>query len=269
MWLGTELFNGSFGNKYTSNDVQTHIDYCVDLGLDKIDTAECYGVEKMLGDALIGKRNKFFVGTKFGHDNEKKPNSESYTLTLPSVKKQLNESLKNLRTDYIDIYYYHSGGNDNFCNDEIWEFLNKKVDSGVIRHLGLSLKHSLVIEKDFTQINKMKEYGITVVQTVLNMYSQHSLEYIIPFCKKNKIHVLGRMPLAKGLLTGKYKQNHHFDNSDCRSNSIELNHEILDTYHNITPKEAIIWCKKHVDDLVIGSKTINQMKENYNLINGE
>ena len=101
MWLGTELFNGSFGNKYTSNDVQTHIDYCVDLGLDKIDTAECYGVEKMLGDALIGKRNKFFVGTKFGHDNEKKPNSESYTLTLPSVKKQLNESLKNLRTDYI------------------------------------------------------------------------------------------------------------------------------------------------------------------------
>ena len=82
--LGTELYSGSFGQKYTSSDFKTVIDFCADIGLDKIDTAECYGIdpsaEKMLGDALLGKRNKFIIATKFGHQYENGQKVENFDL---------------------------------------------------------------------------------------------------------------------------------------------------------------------------------------------
>ena len=81
MWLGTELYSGSFGKKYTQNELHNILDYCIDIGLDKIDTAECYGVdipvEKMLGEALFNKRDKFFVATKFGHHYNNKQQIEN------------------------------------------------------------------------------------------------------------------------------------------------------------------------------------------------
>ena len=71
MWLGTELYSGSFGQQYSYKDIKAIIDYCDDIDLDRIDTAECYGIdssgEKLLGRALLGKREKFVIATKFGH----------------------------------------------------------------------------------------------------------------------------------------------------------------------------------------------------------
>jgi myo-inositol catabolism protein IolS len=269
MWLGTELYSGSFGNKYTQNELHTIMDYCIDIGLDKIDTAECYGfdipVEKMLGEALFNKRDKFYIATKFGHHYNNKQQIENFKLT--TVKKQLENSLRNLKTDYIDIYYFHSGGNSEFDNDELWNYLNKMKTKGIIRELGLSLKHSLVTKKDNTQINKAKEYGITIVQTVLNLFSQQSLEYVVPFCKQNDIKVFGRMPLAKGLLSGKYNKDHKFDGSDLRSVDQSLVEKIISTRQSVTVKEALDWSKTFVDGIVVGSKNKEQIMENITIIN--
>ena len=269
MWLGTELYSGSFGIKYTQNELHTIIDYCIDIGLDKIDTAECYGVdiplEKLLGEALLNKRDKFFIATKFGHHYNNKQQIENFSLT--NVKKQLESSLRNLKTDYIDIYYFHSGGNSEFDNDELWGFLNKMKTKGIIRELGLSLKHSLVTNKDNAQINKAKEYGITIVQTVLNLFSQQSLEYVVPFCKKNNIKVFGRMPLAKGLLSGKYCKDHKFDGSDLRSADQSQAEKIISAHKNVTVKEALDWSNNLVDEIVIGSKNKEQIMDNVTIIN--
>ena len=269
MWLGTDLYSGSFGKEYAYRDFKPIIDYCADIGMDKIDTAECYGVdppvEEMLGRALVGKRDKFIIATKFGHQVKDGHKSENFNLNF--IEKQLENSLRNLRTDFIDIYYFHSGGNYEFYNDKLWEFLSRKVDSGTIGSLGLSLKHSLVLNKDYFQINKIKHYGITIVQTVLNMYSNQSLEHVIPFCKKNGISILGRMPFAKGLLTGCYNASHDFKSSDQRSNSPLLNKKIINNFPDITPKDAINWCNSCVDGIVVGSKNKKQIQENYYLIN--
>ena len=132
MWLGTELYSGSFGKRYTYTDLKTIVDYCADVGLNKIDTAECYGneppVEEMLGAALFGKREKFIIATKFGHHYENGQKVENFS--LPFVRKQLETSLKKLKTDFIDIYYFHSGGNEGFENDKLWEFLNGMKKKG-------------------------------------------------------------------------------------------------------------------------------------------
>ena len=59
--------------------------------------------------------------------------------------------------------------------------------NGVIGNLGLSLQHNLVMKEDYYQVNQAKEFGINVVQTVLNKFSQDSLSYVVPFCKENNL----------------------------------------------------------------------------------
>jgi len=265
MWLGTELYNGCFGKNYSQKEVNDIVSFALDIGVDRIDTAECYGVEKTLGIALNNKRTSFKISTKFGHklDGLNKINA----FDLGSVKKQLSDSLKYLGTDYIDLYYFHSGSNLDFKNVEVWEYLRNMQEKGVIGELGLSLQHSLVVDKDHFQVDMVQDYGISTIQTVLNMYSKDSLEYVIPFCRKNKIKVFGRMPLAKGLLSGKYKDDHVFDEGDCRYGHDKLNENIIKNNKDISVEEAIKWCLKNVDEIVIGSKTKKQLVNNFDIIN--
>ncbi len=265
MWMGTELFNGCFGNLFSQNDVDRIINHAQEIGVNKIDTAECYNVEKIIGNSLKNKKNSFKVATKFGH--EFNGNQKINSFSLDSVKKQLKKSLELLDLDYIDLYYFHSGSNFDFNNDDLWDYLNKQVQKGVIGSLGLSIQHSLVIDEDYFQINKAKDYGISVVQTVLNKHSAESLKYLIPYCKNNNIKVFGRMPLAKGLLSGKYDINHKFNENDVRSKSKDLNQKIISHSSRNSYHSALSWCRDHVDEVVIGSKNDNQLEENNNLIN--
>ena len=76
------------------------------------------------------------------------------------VEVQLTSSLKNLGTDYIDIYYFHSGENKEFFYEKIWEYLNSEVNNGKIKKLGLSLKHDLVKINDLDQLKSCKKFNI-------------------------------------------------------------------------------------------------------------
>lgn len=265
MWMGTELFNGSYGKTFTQVDVDKIIGYASDAGINKIDTAECYNVEKIIGSSIKKKRNSFIVATKFGH--EFKSGQKINSFKLDSVKKQLANSLKFLQVDYIDLYYFHSGSNLSFDNDELWSYLNNLKKKGVIGSLGLSIQHDLVLNDDHFQINQAKDRGISVVQTVLNKYSQDSLKYVIPYCKENNLEVYGRMPLAKGLLSGKYNSNHKFNDSDVRSKSKDLNKNIIDKGKLYTYQSALSWSSENVDEVIIGSKNIIQLNQNNEVIN--
>jgi aryl-alcohol dehydrogenase-like predicted oxidoreductase len=265
MWLGTELFNGSFGKKFTQKSVSTIISYASEIGLNKIDTAECYGVEELLGNAINNKRKDFKIATKFGHVF--KGHEKIHAFDLKSVKAQLDNSLKLLKTDYIDLYYFHSGSNHEFNDDLVWEYLIKMQKKGKIIDLGLSLQHSLVIDNDYMQLEMAKEIGISTVQTVLNIHSNQSLKHVIPYCKSESIKVLGRMPLAKGLLTGKYSENHQFEATDQRAKTDILNRKIINENRNFSAEKALRWCMNYVDEVVVGSKNIHQLKENFNAVN--
>ena len=268
MWLGTELYSGSFGKEYSFKEFNEQISYALDIGVDKIDTAECYGfkepIEELIGKSLNKKRNKVFLSTKFGHIYKSQIKEESFE--VDSVEKQFEESLKRLKTDYVDIYYFHSGNNVDFFNDKLWEMLNKKKRDGAIGSLGLSLKHSLVIEKNYDQLLRAKEYGINTIQTVLNIFSKQSLDFVIPFCKNNNLNIISRMPLAKGLLSGKYNIGHKFNLNDERSKDKIITNKIIS--NNLrSADEAIRWVKNYVSEIIIGSKDFQQMKSNFYSIN--
>ena len=137
----------------------------------------------------------------------------------------------------------------------------------MIGKLGLSIKHALVMEKDYVQLYRAQEYSIEVIQTVLNMYSRQSLEHVVPICRAANMAVLGRMPLAKGLLTGKYTSDHKFDAVDQRAVTPQLNQKIIKTFPAITAECAIQWCLQYVDGIVLGSKSPKQIKENAAIVN--
>ena len=268
MWLGTELYSGSFGKEYSFKEFNEQISYALDLGVNKIDTAECYGyknsIEELLGESLNKRRSKVTLSTKFGHVYKSQIKEEAFG--IESVEKQFEESLKRLKTDYIDIYYFHSGNNVDFFNDKLWEMLNKKKRDGAIGSLGLSLKHSLVIEKNYEQLLRAKEYGINTIQTVLNIFSKQSLDFVIPFCKNNNLNIISRMPLAKGLLSGKYNIGHKFNLNDERSKDKIITNKIIS--NNLTSAdEAIRWVKNYVSEIIIGSKDFQQIKSNFYSIN--
>jgi len=273
--LGTEYFS-KIGNTYFEKDVSDILMLAEDYGINHLDTAECYGnhySEQLIGKSLIN-RDKWIISSKFGHNY--KEGNKIYAYDLKSVQTQLAESLKALNTSYIDIYYFHSGDDKQFDNDKLWTYLNKQVEEGIIRFLGLSFKHSLVHENNFYQIETAKKYNIKIVQTVYNYLSQESANLLIPLCRTKGLDVIGRMPLAKGLLTGKYRSNKDFMENDSRLIFPEFNEEAFNKIRcelSHIPNEelaqwAISWTTSSgvVDATVIGCKNKYQLKSNISSI---
>ena len=275
--LGTDQFSGSWGMKYSEKKVRDLLMMAEDYEINHLDTAECYGnhlSEKLIGNSLIN-RDRWLIASKFGHKYNGDIKTDSFD--LKSIQSQLNKSLKALNTNYLDIYYFHSGDDNQFNNDNLWTFLNKQVELGKIRYLGLSFKHSLVHQKKYKQIKKASEYNIKIIQTVYNYISQESAEELIPLCRGNGLDVIGRMPLAKGLLTGKYKSNSDFRNNDSRLFFSEFNEKAFNIIHrdlSHIPNEelskwAISWSVLSgvVDATIVGCKNIDQLLSNISSIN--
>lgn len=262
--IGTELLSGSRGRIYSPSKVKSFFDNALLIGINQIDTAPSYGknfkVEKIIGKTLLDKRKKFEITTKF-NNLKYKFNSKK---KLQSIKDMLSQSLENLKTNYIDNYFFHSGDDKEFFDDGIWHYLNDQKSKKIINNLGLAIKHDLVKKGNLLQIEMAKEYGINKISTTLNMYSRESMEKVIPFCRENKIAVWSRMPLAKGLLSGNYKSVNQLKKNDTRfkyekdiSNLI-INYTIR---NKININKALKWVSRNSDRIVIGFKDINQLKK--------
>src|SRR5690606_13041983 len=112
--IGAWQYGGEWGKDYTVDEVRTILERGRELGFNFIDTAECYGdhlSERLIGEAIAGGRDNWVISTKFGH--RFLPNFGREGLwSAEAVQRQLEDSLRALRTDYIDLYLFHSGSND-------------------------------------------------------------------------------------------------------------------------------------------------------------
>ena len=138
--LGSFQFAKAWKSKLTKKKVYSILDYSLSKGINSIETADEYDngeIEKLIG----GFKKKFpFVLTKFGQLNN---------FSEKNSTEMLDNSLKRLNRDYIDIYFFHSGSNKQFNNDNLWNNLQKEVAKGKILNLGLSLKTSLLQRNDY------------------------------------------------------------------------------------------------------------------------
>ncbi len=271
--VGTWQFGGEWGKTFEQTEVDAMLGKAAELGINLIDTAECYGdhlSEKLIGQTLEGRRDKWIVATKFGHGF--KPNFGRDFLFEPEhVQKQLELSLKSLKTDYIDLYQFHSGTDEMFDIPGLWEMLQNQVKAGKVRHLGISIssKHDRIY-----QVDKSSSVGAEAIQVVYNRVERKPEEKVFDSCIRQDLGVLARVPLASGFLSGKYNKDAQFIASDVRSSwkddeMAEVIKEVAKIKSEI-PQDvpmaqwALAWCLRHpaVTCVIPGCKTVEQVESN-------
>ena len=272
--IGTWQYGGEWGKNFDEAVVKKILDRGFDLGFNFIDTAECYGdhlSERLIGKAVKEKRKEWIIATKFGHKFISHLNRET-VWDVAGVKKQLEDSLRALQTDYIDLYQFHSGNDEVFNNEELWLMLQNEVKAGKIRHLGISISNKVGINS-LEQTKSASKVGAEVIEAVYNRLEKYPEEEIFPACIEQDLGVLARVPLASGLLSGKYRKGTVFANNDVRASKdsklIDLQlEEIEKIMKNEVPEGinmaewAIAWSLKHaaVSTCIPGFKNIEQLE---------
>ena len=179
-----------------------------EAGITAFDSAEAYGKghsEKVLGQALKDVRKQAIYATKVF------PNHLKYDQIMESC----NRSLKNLQTDYIDLYQIHwpsgSFGSDVVPIEESMDALNELKKQGKIRAIGAS---------NFSreQLEETSAYGrIDSLQPPYSLFWRLVESDAMPYCVENSITILAYSPMAQGLLTGKFGPDHKFEKGDHRA----------------------------------------------------
>ena len=196
----------NFGMRVDLEGTRAVVDAALEAGVTLLDTADIYGnrggSEQLLGEVLEGRRDRVVLATKFGGDmgdGAEARGSRDY------IRKAIEGSLRRLRTDYVDLYQYHTpDGVTPF--EETFAALDELVQEGKVRYVG----HSNLEASQVEEIDTLaRERGIARPVSAQNQYSllrREAEEELLPTCERLGIGVLPYFPLASGLLTGKYRR---------------------------------------------------------------
>ena len=273
--LGTWQFGGEWGYDFAQAEVNAIFDAARESGINFIDTAECYGdhlSERFVGEAIKHDRDKWIVATKFGHHFNAFLDRDQ-VFGPEAVQQQLEESLKALQIDVIDLYQFHSGSNAEFDNDALWTMLDKQKQAGKIRFLGISVSGRE--ETNAYQTERATQVGASAIQVIYNRLQRTPEELVFPFCRDQNLGVLARVPLASGYLSGKYRVGAQFPANDVRAGHDEAQvRETLTEVERIHREEvpdgvsmaswALAWCLKQpiVTTVIPGCKNPEQVRQN-------
>jgi myo-inositol catabolism protein IolS len=273
--LGTWQFGGEWGVDFQPSQVDAIVKEAATLGINFIDTAECYGdhlSEKFIGQAIKGQRQRWIVATKFGHRyHDLFKRDDVYD--PPEVQKQLEGSLRALQTDYVDLYQFHSGTDAMFDTEGLWEMLRRQQEAGKIRHLGMSIAKSY---DGHHQIDNASGVGAETLQVVYNRLHRKHESYTFKVSVEQDLGILARVPLASGFLTGKFSKDTQFDQTDMRGAWISEVERLgmLEAIEEIKKTEvpsgvpmaqwALAWALQHpaVTCVIPGCKNVGQLRSN-------
>ena len=198
--LGTMTFGGQTGEE----DAIRIVDYALDQGVNFFDTADTYTggrSEEILGKALEGKRDHAVIATKV--TNPKGPYPNQYGHGRKHILTDIEESLRSLRTDYIDVYYLHHPDPDT-PSEEVIETMTDLVRSGKIRYYGLSNHSTWQCCSFIHKAREMHAVAPVVTESVYNMITRGIENEMVPFLTEYKMGLTAYNPIAAGLLTGKH-----------------------------------------------------------------
>lgn len=254
----------------------------LDLGVNCFDTAEGYGMgasERALGQALGGRRDEAIVVTKFGMNYRDKPNLRDSS--RERVFASIDKSLKNLGTDYVDVYLVHWP--DRLTPfEETMQALGDVVRDGKVRFVGLSNFKLEEIEA-CTAVRR-----VDVVQYGWNMFDRRMQRDILPYCAEHGVGFMAYGSLAFGLLTGTFTEEMDFGTQDWRSRqgnmgsikmfaalfgpekfkdnvrAVEQLEKIAARYDKSLPQLALRWATSHpaVSTALVGCRTVSEVEDN-------
>jgi aryl-alcohol dehydrogenase-like predicted oxidoreductase len=209
--LGTWAFSSTVYGKADLDHSIKSIRTAYEQGINLFDTAPLYGTpeqdgisEIVLGKGLEGIRDDVLISTKFGRkpSDDYKPNFYGAYAT-----QSVEESLKRLGTDYIDILFFHSPFSPDEIHDDVWQALDSLKQSGKVRVIG----HSISMFKDTQAMSRewAAERKIDVVQLVYSLMNRESAD-LIAHLGNQGVGILARETLANGFLTGAFKTGQTF-----------------------------------------------------------
>ena len=225
--LGTWAIGGGpwWGDSDDNQSVKA-IQAAIDAGVSMIDTAPAYGwghSEKIVGRAIKGQRDKVIISTKCGLWWKDERGSSFFEMDDKHVKRcllpetiveELDDSLRRLDTDYIDLYHTHwqSLEPDKYPIDDTMRCLMKLKEEGKIRAIAAS-------NVDLHHIKQYQAAGILdAIQPRYSMLDREIEQEILPYCHANSISALAYSPLEQGLLTGKIGMDQTFPEGAYRNN---------------------------------------------------
>ncbi|MFC2115669.1 aldo/keto reductase [Bacteroidota bacterium] len=269
-------------------DSRRALDASIDMGITSIDTAPVYGFglsEKIVGEAIQGKRDRVQILTKYGlrwdtdqgelffptRDNEGVPLNVHRFAGRESIIQECENSLRRLKTDFIDLYQIH-WPDATTSIQETMEAVEQLIKQGKVKAAGVS-NYSL---------DEMKQAAGSVNlasnQIPYSMLKRDIEEDIIPYGIENNIGIMVYSPMQRGILCGKIKPDHHFNEGDNRpdtpyykkGNIIKIN-EFLDQIkpiasdNNISLAQLVLrWTLQRpgITCLLAGARNEKQLVEN-------
>jgi len=277
--FGTWAIGGSWG-KSDDQEALNGLEKAMDAGVNFFDTADVYGdghSEELLAKATKGKEDKVYIATKFcraGDIHDPKTYSEE------AVTAYCEASLKRLQRETIDLYQIHCPPMEILQSGQVFAVLDKLQQQGKIRHYGVSVE---TIDEGLFCI---EQPNVKALQVIFNIFRQKAISELLPQAKEKGVGILARVPLASGLLTGKFTKQATFEADDHRnfnqngehfnvgetfagiefSKGVELSEQlswIAEGRENMT-RAALRWILDHeeITTVIPGFKTVKQVEDN-------
>jgi aryl-alcohol dehydrogenase-like predicted oxidoreductase len=199
----------NFGRRVDLDGTRAVVDAALDAGVNFLDTADVYGgggeSEKLLGEVLLGRRDQVVLATKFGMDMGDEGPSVRPRGSKAYIREAVDDSLRRLQTDVIDLYQYHRPDGETPIEETLGA-LDELVKAGKVRFIGCSNFSASELDE---AAGAARENGFASFVSLQNEYSllKRDIEVdVVPQCEQLGVGVLPYFPLASGLLTGKYRR---------------------------------------------------------------
>ncbi|GAA3170227.1 aldo/keto reductase [Blastococcus jejuensis] len=208
--LGTWQLGADWGD--VDDDAAADVlDAALDAGVTLLDTADVYGdgrSEVRIRQALVARAERPFVATKAGRRADP---FEAAQYTPENLRAWIDRSRRNLGVDTLDLVQLHCPPPATYEDDRVYDTLDALVDEGAIAAYGVS------VETVAEGLRALQRPGVQSLQVILNIFRRKPLEELLPTAQKAEVGVLARVPLASGLLTGKYDESTTFPADDHRT----------------------------------------------------
>lgn len=279
--LGTWQLGGTEWGNLSEKEAFAILNAYVDNGGNFIDTADIYGggrSEQLIGRFLNQIDQQVYVATKLGR-REDGDNGWPVNFTYDRIKKHVEDSLSRLGVSQLFLEQFHCIPKEQMASGEVFEHVESIRQQGLIRHWGASVE---TIEEALICL----EYdGLASLQVIFNIFRQHTADELFEKAAERGVGIIVRVPLASGLLAGKFEKDTSFPDNDHRNfnadgqafnvgetfsglpfeKGVELSREVEELLPDVPmPQAALRWVLDHpqVTSVIPGASRVSQVVSN-------
>jgi len=208
--LGTWQLGGKWGEIYDEKNAEATLRKAFEEGINFFDTADVYGdrrSERSIGKFVRGISDRVYVATKCGR---RLSPHVSAGYNDRNIRQFVEDSLENMQLETLDLIQLHCPPTEVYYRPEVFETLDALKKEGKILHYGVS------VEKVEEALKAIEYPGMASIQIIFNMFRQRPAELFFPQAEKKNVGIIVRVPLASGLLSGKFKKDTRFGAQDHR-----------------------------------------------------